>query len=207
MIMRAVKIFLITVTLLHLSVAGEPKRPFSIVFRSIAVDTAAGIAPAQRNSVSGFTDRQTKALVYSLAVPGSGQTFLGETYKGVGITLTAFGSLITSIISHNNFIARNERLDALEFQYSVSPTWVASEYIYDEMRSAHRQLQQDKDRRDLFIVITAVVWSLNIVDVLYNTEDHGEALFSLHSQRNPSVGITGLDTPHTPLMTLSLPLH
>jgi len=199
-------IIMYTIVFSAIVFAGETPRPVSVVFRSFVADSAVQQIPSALNDISGLTDRRTTALLYSFVVPGSGQTMLGEPYKGVGITLTAFGSLLTSIISHNNFIARNERLDALEFQYANAESWINADYSYQEMRSAHQQLQRDRNRRDLFIVVTAVVWSLNIVDVLYNTEDHGESLFSLNSLQNNSPVSAVHDSPHNPLFTLSLPL-
>ena len=200
------KIILCIIVFAAIVVAGESPKPFSVVFRTVTADTAEQQISSASTGIGGMSSRRTTALLYSALVPGSGQTFLGESYKGVGFTLTAFGSLLTSIISHNNFVARNERLDALEFEYANATSWVMAEYTYENMRSAHQQLQRDKNRRDLFIVITAVVWTLNIVDVLYNTEDHGESLFSTDSGQNIRPGTALLDSPHKPLFTLSLPL-
>jgi len=186
--------------------AGETPKPISVVFRTFATDSIDQQQSSPSSDISGLSERRTTALLYSSLIPGSGQSMLGDTYKGVGITLTAFGSLLTSVISHNNFIARNERLDALEFQYVNAESWINAEYYYQEMRSAHDQMRRDKNRRDLFMVVTAVVWSLNIVDVLYNTEDQGESLFSLNPEQHTIPGLQSIDSPHNPLVSLSVPL-
>lgn len=199
-------IILCTVGFAAIVFAGEASKPVSVVFRTYTTDTTQQQISSTSNGISGMSSRRTTALLYSALVPGSGQTFLGDSYKGVGFTLTAFGSLLTSIISHNNFIARNERLDALEFEYANASSWVNAEYTYDNMRSAHQQLQRDKNRRDLFIIITAVIWTLNIADVLYNTEDNGESLFSVNSGQNILLEVAAHDSPHNALITLSLPL-
>ncbi|MBI2427661.1 MAG: hypothetical protein HYV29_02495 [Ignavibacteriales bacterium] len=120
--------------------------------------------------------------------------------------MTSFGSLLTAIISHNNFIARGERLDALEFQYKNATTWEIAELNYDEMKYTHNQLRRDRQRRDLFFIVTAALWTLNIVDVLYNTDDRGESLFSLHSGNEHARTHLSFDSPHKPLLSLSLPL-
>lgn len=161
--------------------------------------------PAQQREMQ-MTSRRTTALLYSLAMPGSGQTMLGHPYKGVGFTLAAFGSLLTAVISHNNFVASNERLDALEFQYANATNWVSANTLYNDMIGVEQQLKQHRSKRNIFIVVTAVIWSVNIVDVLYNTEDEGQTVFSQRATLNlPATA--ALDLPHRPLFAFSIDLH
>lgn len=153
-----------------------------------------------------LASRRTTALLYSLAMPGSGQTMLGHPYKGVAFTLAAFGSLLTAVISHNNFIASNERLDALEFQYANATNWVSANTLYNDMIGVEQKLKLDRDRRNIFLAITAVIWTANVVDVLYNTEDQGQTIFSRqHVSYQPSMAL--LDLPHRPLVAFSIELH
>ena len=139
------------------------------------------VEQASTNSAAGkglFDGRKSTAAIYSLFVPGSGQTMLGSPYKGFGITFLAFGSALTTLISHNNFVASNERLDALEFQYKTSTTWESSNNLYTSMNDAYKKLVLYKKTRNTFVIISAIVWTLNIADVLLNTEDEGEVVFS-----------------------------
>ncbi len=187
--------------------AGERLKFSSVVFLSNTIDSVES-RDGNVSAVNGNeqSSRRTTALLYSCIMPGSGQTMLGNTYKGVGFTLVAFGSALTAGISHNNFIARNERLDALEFQYANATTWESADLLYSGMQSAHAQLKKDKNRRDLFLMISAVVWVVNIVDVLYFTEDQGQTLFSNADERTP-FPVGAVDSPHNPLVSLSLPLQ
>ncbi len=186
--------------------AGERPKYVNLLFASFLNDTGNTATTLSLQSTSTeMSSRQTTALIYSCILPGSGQTMLGHTYKGVGFTLLAFGSALTAGISHNNFIARNERLDALEFQYANATTWENADLIYSSMRGAHTQLKQDKNRRDLFLIISAVVWVSNIFDIIYFTEDEGQSLFSSVEADHVLV-IQAVDSPHKPLLSLSLPL-
>lgn len=137
-------------------------------------------APAAAPAVNAheMTPRRVNALVLSVVVPGAGQTMLGDTYKGLGFTLAYFGSALTALISHNNFIARGERLDALEYQYSSSTNWTSSDVIYGQMKESYQQWKDDRRRRNIFIAVSAAIWIANIADLLYNTEDSGEKVFS-----------------------------
>jgi hypothetical protein len=177
----------------------------SLVFINAVNDSSlsAGLARVQL-SEEETTSRKTTALLFSCVVPGSGQTMFGHTYKGVAFSLTAFGSLLTAVISHNNFIAREERLDVLEYQYKNTASWVSADIIYRSMGDAHAQLKRDRDRRNIFITISAVVWTANILDLLYNTEDEGQTLFSVGGDGN--MGLPALASGHQPLLSFSLPL-
>ena len=186
-----------------LLIGGEHDAVYSSVVRLIEQDTTAQTASIQvKMNDDERSSRRTLALVYSCVLPGSGQTMLGHSYKGVGLTLLAFGSALTAVISHNNYIARNERLDALEFQYLNATTWLSAEYAYLSMRATQTQLKTDKNRRDLFIVLTAAIWVGNIVDVLYNSEDQGQTLFS--EQNNSPIQLGPAISSNT-LFTLSIP--
>lgn len=203
------KIIFLTILLSAVGIGGDksttvstatfPLNSFQYSLRSDS--TALETAPEDEAD-----SRRTTALLYSCIMPGSGQTMLGHTYKGVGFTLVAFGSMLTAAISHNNYVARNERLDALEYQYANTTTWISANSIYNDMIGVQKKLVQDRDRRNIFLSISAVVWAVNIVDVLYNTEDLGQELFSLNMP-NKYDGIARVDTPHKPIFSLSLPLE
>ncbi|MEW6062739.1 MAG: DUF5683 domain-containing protein [Bacteroidota bacterium] len=175
-----------------------------VVYALQTQDSVQAISLQQREAQQ--TKRRTTALLYSLAMPGSGQTMLGHPYKGVGFTLAAFGSLLTAVISHNNFIASNERLDALEFQYANATNWVSANTLYNDMIGVEQKLKLDRNRRNIFLAITAVIWAANVVDVLYNTEDQGQTIFSQRSLvAQPATAF--LDLPHRPLVAFSIDLQ
>lgn len=204
-------IIILLIGLWQSSIAGEHPKNISLMFTGFIIDSVAlptGPSPvneAGQGRITELTSRRTTATIYSCILPGSGQTMLGHTYKGVGFTLLAFGSALTAGISHNNFVARNERLDALEFNYTNATTWENANLIYSNMQGTHSQMKRDKNRRDLFLVVSVVVWVANIMDVIYFTEDQGQSLFS-STEREQQLPLGVIDSPHNPLLSLSLPL-
>ena len=199
----ALVLLLMNMFVIHLSYAGDRPNIASFYFPVVQlIDSQQIVVPLP---VDQNVSRRSTALIYSCVLPGAGQTMLGHTYKGLGFTLTAFGSLLTAVISHNNYVARGEQLDALEFQYIYATNWVAADAIYTSMKDAHGQLKSDKSRRDLFLAVAAVIWTANIVDVLYNTDDEGETLFSLSGGSNNVTSI-GIVSQHNPVLSISLRL-
>jgi hypothetical protein len=164
-------------------VTSSASQRFLLETRDIeSADTALVIDEGGKKD-RAMTPRRVNALLLSLVVPGAGQTMLGEPYKGVGFTLAYFGSALTALISQNNFIARSERLDALEFQYATSTNWASSNIVYGQMKESYDLWKKDRDRRNVFLVVSAVIWIANIADLLYNTEDKGEKIFSQNAAK------------------------
>jgi len=155
-----------------------------------------------------MTARRVNALLLSLVVPGAGQTMLGDPYKGVAFTLAYFGSALTALISQNNFVARGERLDALEFQYATSTNWVSSSITYGQMKESYDLWKQDRNRRNVFLVVSAVIWIANITDLLYNTEDRGEKIFSQDAANGTPPSLLGIPPfrQGVTLFTVALPI-
>jgi hypothetical protein len=155
-----------------------------------------------------MTTRRVNALLLSVVVPGAGQTMLGDPYKGVGFTLAYFGSALTALISQNNFVARGERLDALEFQYATSTNWASSNLIYGQMKESYDLWKKDRNRRNVFLVVSTVIWIANIADLLYNTEDKGEKIFSQNAATGtpPSLSKVPPFLQGATLLTISLPI-
>ncbi len=194
--------------------AAEPSprivTPLQFAFAEIK-DSTISISTSAARASDESSSRKTTAIIYSCFIPGAGQTLLGDPYKGAGFTLVAFGSAITALISHNNYVARNERLDALEYQYKVSTNWTSSDYIYQSMLDAHHLLVSDRNRRNIFLAVSAVIWVVNVADVIWNTEDHGQRMFSQSADPLPSiVGQTSVRGTmyqvHQPLISFSIPL-
>lgn len=161
--------------------------------------------PASTTSNEATNVRMRTAIIYSCIMPGSGQSMLGHTAKGVSFSLLAFGSALTTLISHNNYVARGERLDALEFQYANATNWTTANAIYNSMKDAHKLLNSDRKRRNLFVIITGIIWSANIVDIVYFTDDQGGNIFSRQHESEAPL-MAGVERPHQTLVQLSIPL-
>jgi len=126
-----------------------------------------------QNSSHLFNQKKVTALVYSTFIPGAGQFYLGHKLKGVFFTLTAFGSLVTTIVSQNNLVGGNERLENLEMQYLNTMNWERADQLWQEMLQVKADIDKDYKRRNLFLGVTAGIWVVNIIDVLFFTSDKG----------------------------------
>ncbi|CUS82192.1 DUF5683 domain-containing protein [Candidatus Kryptobacter tengchongensis] len=122
---------------------------------------------------SFISKRKLTALTYSTFIPGAGQFYLGHKLKGAVFTLTAFSSLVVTIVSQNNLVGGNERLENLEIQYQSTMNWEKAEQIWQEMLQVKSDIDRDYKRRNLFLGITAGIWVANIIDVLFFTSDKG----------------------------------
>ncbi len=153
---------------------------FRKIFLVLILSQSLAIAQFNYNFESNFaleksllSKRKLTALVYSTFIPGAGQFYLGHKFKGAIFTLSAFGSLVTTIVSHNNLVGGNERLENLEIQYQSTMNWEKAEQIWQEMLQVKSDIDKDYKRRNLFLGVTIGIWIANIIDVLFFTSDKG----------------------------------
>ena len=125
-----------------------------------------------------FTPRKTKALVLSFLVPGSGQTYLGDELKGMGISLAFYGTALSAIIAHNNAQGREDRIKVLTQDYNTKGDYNNAEKVWQTILGEKEDRDNDYDRRAIFTWLAVGVWLYNIVDVIFLTDDQGENEFS-----------------------------
>ena len=118
-----------------------------------------------------LNSKYSKALLFSTIVPGSGQVYLGNDWKGAAVTLAFWGSAVTAIISHNNFLGREDRIKLLTVDYEAAGTYKLADKYWNDIQFEKASRDNDYDRRNIFTIITAAVYVLNIADILFFTED------------------------------------
>lgn len=127
-----------------------------------------------------WTGRKITATILSALVPGSGQTYLGEHIKGVFITLAFYGTAVTAIISHNNFLAREDRINMLTRSYLQENEYIKADQIWLEIKDEENNRKFDDQRRKMFAYSAMGVWIINMIDVVFLSEDKGGDVFSLN---------------------------
>ncbi|MEO8398579.1 MAG: DUF5683 domain-containing protein [Ignavibacteriaceae bacterium] len=125
-----------------------------------------------------FSSRFTKAAIFSALIPGSGQTYLGNSLKGIGFTLGFYGTAITAILANNNMIAREDRINVLIKDYKAAGNYNLANEIWQKIKFEEGNRDNDYDRRQVFTYTALGIWVLNMVDVLFFNEDQGKDEFS-----------------------------
>jgi TM2 domain-containing membrane protein YozV len=156
--------------------------------RSNADTTLSSTTSAQ---TSAWTSRKTTAIILSALVPGSGQSYLGHTTKGAAFTLATVGSAIITTLSSVNVTGRNERMQELSTQYALAQKFDSAAYYWNKILEVKSLADEDAKRRSTFAMITAAFWTLNIVDMIFFTDDFGEQSFgSVDLGRGTTVAVT-----------------
>jgi hypothetical protein len=172
-------------------------------FLSIAqtIDSSTTSKPAVEGL--GWTERKTVAVILSTLIPGSGQTFLGHTEKGAAFTLSAFGSVLITVMSENDVVGRNERLDELNAAYGkyepaggggqafkpIASSFTTADLLWRQMVETRELAESDARRRNLFRTIAVAVWVANLVDILLFTDDLGEKTFGSAGEPSTRVAL------------------
>jgi len=128
-----------------------------------------------------FNSRRLTGLAYSVFVPGSGQIYLGHQTKGAAFAVTFFTGLVGAIVSQNNFIGNRERIQSLQFDYLNADRFTLADYYWKQMVDVHNEQKMHERSRNIFTAATIFIWSLNLVDYIFWTEDKGPVEFSYRS--------------------------
>lgn len=132
-----------------------------------------------------WTGRKVTATILSALIPGSGQTFLGEDIKGAAITLAFYGSAVAAVIAQNNFVAREDRIKMLTRAYLTENEFIKADQVWSQIKFEENNRKYDNQRRKIFTYTAAGIWLLNMLDVIFLSEDHGKDVFSLNSYGIP----------------------
>lgn len=136
---------------------------------------------SQMPSSDSFFDlnsRKTKSYIYSFFIPGAGQTYLGNSLKGAAFTIGFLGAGLGAVLNHNNFVAREERLENLSKDYLNAADFVSADRAWQELMNEKGNRDKDNDRRKYFAYATIGIWVLNIVDIILFNDDKGEDVFA-----------------------------
>ncbi len=134
-----------------------------------------------------FNDRKTKAILYSIFVPGSGQYTLGHYLKGTALTLAFFGTGLTAVIAHNNFTGSEDRLKVLTDEYIASGTYAQAERAWQAMQTEKLKRDNDYERRQIFTYAAIGVWVYNIIDIIFFSDERSRDIFAASHQSNSPI--------------------
>ena len=123
-----------------------------------------------------------KAAARSLFIPGWGQRYADEKFKGYAFTVLAAGAITGYLIADENF---NDKYDTYESRLDAFDEARRSGASYAELRSLQKQLADAQGTaydaenvRRIMIGAVVGVWALNVVDALFFFPSEG-ATFSV----------------------------
>lgn len=125
-----------------------------------------------------FGTRPSNSLVYSIVFPGAGHTYYGHEIKGAAISVAYFGSVVTAILSNNNFKAREERIEILTQDYLKADKFTTADKIWSDIQTEKRNRDINQLNRTIFTFAAFAVWAYGIVDIIYFTDDRGDNSFA-----------------------------
>lgn len=134
-----------------------------------------------KKSEERFTKRQINGIILSAIVPGSGQSYLGNTVKGAAITIGFFGTGVYAMIAHNNMTGREDRIKVLTAEYNSKGTFIEAEAVWKKIEAERILRDEDYKRRQIFTFASLGVWLYNIIDVIFLTSDKGVDSFVFNS--------------------------
>ncbi len=191
--------------------SGEMKSKISTIILIILLINISNAQSFQKISDKNFTDdtkelrdifkfprfdsRRITGLAYSSFVPGSGQIYLGHKTKGAAFAVSFFTGLVGAIVSQNNFVGNRERIQSLQFDYLNADRYTLAEYYWQQMVSVHNEQKTHERARNIFAIATALIWTFNIVDYIFLTEDKGPIEFSYKNNINNSYPILSISVP------------
>lgn len=140
-----------------------------------------------------FGSRHSNSMIFSILLPGAGQTYFGHEIKGAAISISYFGSVVTAILANNNFKAREERIEILTQDYLKADKFSTAEKIWNDIQTEINNREINERNRTLFTITAAAIWVYGIVDLIYFTDDQGDTSFALkdNSPIQISTQITG----------------
>ncbi|MGD8922377.1 MAG: DUF5683 domain-containing protein [Candidatus Zixiibacteriota bacterium] len=112
-----------------------------------------------------------KAAARSLLIPGWGQRYADENFKGYAFSFLAAGSITAFLIADHSYNNDYDRFEARVADYDSARADGAS---YQELSALHSRLVDAQNKaydsentRRITIGVVAGVWALNLIDVLF----------------------------------------
>jgi len=108
-----------------------------------------------------------KALYRSLIIPGWGQAYSEQRTKGMIFMVTSGLTLAALIVANDDFKDQDGTYRKIERRYNALDDENEKERLFPALEDARRRAEDAKDLRRVAAGLVAAVWSLNILDVIF----------------------------------------
>ncbi len=116
-----------------------------------------------------------KAMARSFFVPGWGQIYTDQDFKGGAFFLLTAGAVTSFLIAENDFQDKKDNYNKLLAEYNSENEFADKRLLYNNLQSAREEAYDAENIRRITIGLTAAVWALNLVDLLfYFPENRGD---------------------------------
>jgi hypothetical protein len=183
---RTLLVFILFFLLCNSLFSGEKDKQNKLSYLELKEKFQERLTPGIIEPKFDLSGKKITGLIYSAIVPGVGQFYLGHQYKGAAFTILSLASLVTGLVTQNDVVAMNEKIESLEYDYSKSGTYAKANDVWVEMVACKTDADGYKKTRNLAYGIYAGLWTLNILDLLFLTPDKGSVDFS-HNTNDPYV--------------------
>jgi hypothetical protein len=118
-----------------------------------------------------------KAAARSLIIPGWGQSYSGQKFKGLCFTLMAGGAITAFLLTDSDFHDKDDKYKATLDKYNSAENYQEKISLYSLVGITKNDAYHAENRRRISIGMTAGVWALSILDIFFFfPEDNGSVL-------------------------------
>lgn len=138
---------------------------------------------------------RTRRVIRSALLPGLGQSYSGSSTRGALYSAAAVFAGILALESHLDYKQEGDRIDAIILQRGELArqsflTPENSEALAASQRGAVNDQEDEKERRKLWMTISAAVWTASILDAVFLGPPESAAV-------EPGAELSFKATPHT----------
>jgi len=130
------------------------------------------IASTGHGSVTfGLVPKTVKgAVLRSLAFPGWGQCYSGRKLSGALYCTSGIISIVTSIATHLNYLAKVDELKEAEKEYNKARSAEEMDRLRAKVRTKNRQADRALSYRQLSLYVLLGMWAYNVIDAALGWE-------------------------------------
>lgn len=113
-----------------------------------------------------------KAIARSLFIPGWGQIYAEQKFKGGVLFLLSAGTSLYYFGANSDFKDKRDNYTDLEREYVLANTIEEKQRFFPLLKVARKEAYDAETVRRITIGATAAAWALNILDLLFYFPDH-----------------------------------
>jgi hypothetical protein len=122
-------------------------------------------------SIESSRSSRFKAFIHSLIRPGRGQFYQGKIKRGVVFSTLTLTVGIIALDYHNGYDMEANRYNLIVDRFDAATTLADKERFMKEASAQWSTVEDEKRRRNTAYIILAGLWSWNLLDTLFPSEE------------------------------------